>query len=111
MPLEKPKKRGAAGATNSENEPHDPSLGLTSIRSGRSHPEDLQFSDNRNKILREARVAARKSSIPSESLALTELQPVTTSVTAHQSPPTWPPWSERTETLLPSKDDTPLIHD
>ena len=111
MPPEKPKKRGAAGATNSENEPHDPSLGLTSIRSGRSHPEDLQFSDNPNKILRDARVAARKSSIPSESPALTELQPVTTPVTAHQTPAKRPPRSEETETLLSSKDDTPLIHD
>src|SRR5437773_5601454 len=108
MPPEKPKKRGAAGATDSEYEPHDPSLGLTSIRSGRSHPDDLQFSDNPNKILRDARVAALKSSIPSESLALTELQPVTTPVTAHQSPATRPPRSEEMET---SKDDIPLIHD
>src|SRR5438477_3118910 len=111
MPPEKPKKRGAAGATNSENEPHDPSLGLTSIRSGRSHPEDLQFSDDPNKILRDAGVAARKSSIPSESPALTELQPVTTPVTAHQTPAKRLPRSEETETLLSSKDDTPLIHD
>src|SRR5436190_12271851 len=111
MPPEKPKKRGAAGATDSEHEPHDPSLGLTSIRSGRSHPEDLQFSDDPNKILRDARVAARKSSIPSESPALTELQPVTTPVTAHRTPAKRPPWSKETETLLSSKDDTPLIHD
>src|SRR5213592_2689645 len=105
---EKPKKRGAARATGSEHEPHDPSLGLTSIRSGRSHPEDLQFSDDPNKILRDARVAARKSSIPAESPALTELQPVTTPVTAHQTPAKRPPWSEEMET---SKDDIPLVHD
>ena len=111
MPPEKPKKRGAAGATGSEHEPHDPSLGLTSIRSGRSHPEDLQFSDNPNKILRDARVAARKSSIPSESPPLTELQPVTTPVTVHQSPATRPLRSKEMETLLSSKVDIPLIHD
>src|SRR5437667_3988593 len=111
MPPEKPKKRGAAGATDSEYEPHDPSLMLTSICSGRSHPDDLQFSDNPNKILRDARVAARKSDIPSQSPALTELQPVTTPVTAHQTPAKRPPRSEETETLLSSKDDIPLIHD
>src|SRR5437667_5443905 len=111
MPPEKPKKRGVAGVTDSEYEPHDPSLGLTSIRSGRSHPDDLQFSDNPNKILRDARVAARKSSIPSESPALTELQPVTTPVMAHQTSAKRPPRSEETETLLSSKDDIPLIHD
>src|SRR5437667_10332219 len=112
MPLEKPKKRRAARATDSsEHELYDSSPRSTSIHSGRNHPEGLQFSDNPNKILRDARVAARKTSILSESLALPELQLVTSPVTAHQSPAAPLPTPERTETLLSSNDDTPLIQD